>query len=84
MFRLKEPDKEEYIVCVSENRFEIFVLFFADAGYKIITGEPLKNFKNHYGYFHVYKADKTISFSETNLGREEDYGLMELIEKVGG
>lgn len=82
MFRLNEPDKDEYLIYVSQERFALFDLFYTDAGYKTISGDPLDNFANHYGYFRIYKNDKMISFCEMNMRREKEYGLMELIEKV--
>lgn len=82
MFRLNEPDKDEYLICVSRERFVLFDLFYTDAGYKTISGKPLDKFANHYGYFRVYKSDKMISFCEMNMRQEKEYGLMELIEKV--
>lgn len=84
MFRLAEPNKEEYVVFVPREYFGMFDLFYTDAGYKAISGEPLDNFANNYSYFYINKTDKTICFSEINLRQEEEYGLMELIEKVNG
>lgn len=82
MFRLNEPDKDEYVIYVPSEHFALFDLFYTDAGYKNAIGEPIDKFKNHYGYFYIHKSDKTIFFAEINIAQEEEYGLMELIEKV--
>lgn len=80
--KLVEPSEEEYAVCVNENNFDIFDLFYTNLGYKALDGEPLGTFQNHYGYFIVYKKEKVISFMETlifTVFQDKDYGLRELI-----
>mgnify|MGYP006968284886 CR=1 FL=1 len=81
--KLVEPSEETYALVVNENNFAIFDLFYTDLGYKTISGEPLNQFANHYGYFIVDKSDKTISFMETlvfSIYEDKEYGIMGLIK----
>lgn len=85
MFKLVEPNEEVYCLWVNEKQFSMFDLFYTDAGYKTISGEPIKNFKNRHGYFIIYKEDKTISFTnviEFTGYQDKEYFLIDLINKV--
>lgn len=85
MFKLKEPNEEVYALWVNEKQFSMFDLFYTDAGYKTISGKPIKNFKNRHGHFIIYKEDKTISFTnviEFTGYQDKEYFLIDLINKV--
>lgn len=81
--RLVEPKEESYALWINKEDFTLFDLFYTNLGYKTISGEPLKNFANHYGYFIADKSDKTIGFMEIimfSIYQDKDYGIRELIE----
>lgn len=81
--KLVEPNEETYALWINEKDFTLFDLFYTNLGYKAVDGEPLNRFANHYGYFIVDKADKTIGFMQTvmfTIYQDKDYGIMELIE----
>lgn len=85
MFKLVEPNEERYAVLVNEYNFSLFDLFYTDAGYKTISGELIKNFESHCGYFIIHKEDKTISFINTIVFTEyqdKEYFLSDLIKKT--
>lgn len=81
--RLVEPNEETYALWLNEEDFTVFGLFYTEAGYKTIDGQPLKQFANHYGYFIVDKADKTIGFMETivfSIYQDKEYVIEDVIK----
>lgn len=85
MFKLVEPNEEVYALWVNKEQFSVFDSLYTNAGYKIIDGEPIRNFASHYGYFIIHKEDKTIGFMETivfSIYQDKEYYLSDLVKMV--